>query len=862
MSLVISIARDEPLCIKASADAAAAWGRNEKGYGFWDRGTIECDDDRTFEITLLVAVRPNANFAEFAKFPSDLQISGQLKDDDAPVGVFAVKQGKATVAIMVPALQSELETNLDEAIELDRVVLATGTSAHLRMIVSIKVFSDSAAQESDLPEDAPLLVQAEIGVAVHGTTHGSGSGGRGARTSETFIEQTTTAIVFAHGAIVRLGETVAPGQILILRHLASKAEAACRVVSVKSNAKAKSFVELDFLQPATGFWGTALRGASAAKSHGADAARAEAAAKIPKAAATAKHVSPAHVARPAAPVSHTAKSGPAAGARLIFSKLPVVPAAIGDAIVGEKWKVAVPEAAPPAPVAAEASIETAAAIEPAPVIPVEPIGEDHAVPPIAAEPAPIEAMRAAPPGEAKRAAQPEEQTVSTPASVAEPDIVSAEETKPEPVAAEEPVVREGDVVGTIAAQAVAIEGMRPAQAGEEVPIEPAAATEIPAATEIAAASPLIEPAAATVTSETIAESKVVEDAAPATAADSARAVAEIAPIAPDAAPIAAPTRVTPTRSVKPKIAAARPASPITSGGEVLSGGAAFAWSKHDQPKQSRAGVIAVAVVVILALAGGVGYYVWQQRIRFDATLGAPSQPILAASAPAPATSPAVSGAIPDPNAPLAASPATAGAQPAATGANSSSVIAPAATQASARNAQPIVNAQSSGAKPRPVSPPNATAQFAPGPEVAEMKMPAPAAAARSTNQTTPDITADVPSGVPSGSTGAFVSDAAQPDRPPPPQAVRTSSGVQQPRLLSAPPPIYPYGARSEHIEGDVSVDLLISETGKVASMTMISGPSLLRQAALDALRQRKYAPAMLDGKPTAAHIVVTIHFQL
>jgi hypothetical protein len=45
-------------------------------------------------------------------------------------------------------------------------------------------------------------------------------------------------------------------------------------------------------------------------------------------------------------------------------------------------------------------------------------------------------------------------------------------------------------------------------------------------------------------------------------------------------------------------------------------------------------------------------------------------------------------------------------------------------------------------------------------------------------------------------------------------------------------------------------------------MTMISGPSLLRQAALDALRQRKYAPAMLDGKPTAAHIVVTIHFQL
>ncbi|MGB6198640.1 MAG: energy transducer TonB, partial [Candidatus Acidiferrales bacterium] len=75
-------------------------------------------------------------------------------------------------------------------------------------------------------------------------------------------------------------------------------------------------------------------------------------------------------------------------------------------------------------------------------------------------------------------------------------------------------------------------------------------------------------------------------------------------------------------------------------------------------------------------------------------------------------------------------------------------------------------------------------------------------------------------------------------------------------------PIYPYAARAEHVQGDVSVDLVIDSNGKVATMTVLSGPALLRPAALDALRQRKYSPAMLDGKPTVSHIVVVIHFQI
>jgi protein TonB len=143
-----------------------------------------------------------------------------------------------------------------------------------------------------------------------------------------------------------------------------------------------------------------------------------------------------------------------------------------------------------------------------------------------------------------------------------------------------------------------------------------------------------------------------------------------------------------------------------------------------------------------------------------------------------------------------------------------------------------------------------------------MRITAPTAAARSNNPATPAIATDVPTESASASASGMLSDTAQPDRPATPPPVRMSSGAQQPRLLSGAAPVYPYAARAEKVEGDVSVDLLIDETGKVARMTVISGPPLLRSAALDALRHRKYLPAVLDGRATAAHITVVIHFQL
>jgi len=73
-------------------------------------------------------------------------------------------------------------------------------------------------------------------------------------------------------------------------------------------------------------------------------------------------------------------------------------------------------------------------------------------------------------------------------------------------------------------------------------------------------------------------------------------------------------------------------------------------------------------------------------------------------------------------------------------------------------------------------------------------------------------------------------------------------------------PVYPSMARETGIEGDVVVDTTIDASGKVTTMKVLSGPPVLRQAALDALRQWKYAPSMLNGQPIPVEMTVTIKF--
>ena len=86
--------------------------------------------------------------------------------------------------------------------------------------------------------------------------------------------------------------------------------------------------------------------------------------------------------------------------------------------------------------------------------------------------------------------------------------------------------------------------------------------------------------------------------------------------------------------------------------------------------------------------------------------------------------------------------------------------------------------------------------------------------------------------------------------------------VKVARLLSSVPPIYPQMARTQRVSGDVTIDALIDVNGRVSATRVISGPALLHEAAMGAVRQWKYQPATLNGVPTATHLTVTVQFRL
>jgi TonB family protein len=106
----------------------------------------------------------------------------------------------------------------------------------------------------------------------------------------------------------------------------------------------------------------------------------------------------------------------------------------------------------------------------------------------------------------------------------------------------------------------------------------------------------------------------------------------------------------------------------------------------------------------------------------------------------------------------------------------------------------------------------------------------------------------------------FAASSKQPAAPAVP--VPVGGDVTPARLISSVPPNYPAMAKTQHVAGDVRVDALIDANGRVTTMKVVSGPSLLHQSAMDALRQWKYSAATLDGKPVPMHLTVTIQFRL
>jgi protein TonB len=95
-----------------------------------------------------------------------------------------------------------------------------------------------------------------------------------------------------------------------------------------------------------------------------------------------------------------------------------------------------------------------------------------------------------------------------------------------------------------------------------------------------------------------------------------------------------------------------------------------------------------------------------------------------------------------------------------------------------------------------------------------------------------------------------------------PVRMNISSGVIAGLLLEPIRPVYPPIARMTRMEGTVVVQAIISKTGHIESAHAISGSAIFYAAALDAVKQARYHPYLLNNEPTEVETTITINFRL
>jgi len=88
-----------------------------------------------------------------------------------------------------------------------------------------------------------------------------------------------------------------------------------------------------------------------------------------------------------------------------------------------------------------------------------------------------------------------------------------------------------------------------------------------------------------------------------------------------------------------------------------------------------------------------------------------------------------------------------------------------------------------------------------------------------------------------------------------------SQGVSGGRLLHRVPPVYPNQAKTLRLEGKVVLNAMVTEDGSVRDLKVVAGNATLAQAALEAVKQWRYQPYSLDGKPVKRETTITIDFK-
>jgi periplasmic protein TonB len=110
--------------------------------------------------------------------------------------------------------------------------------------------------------------------------------------------------------------------------------------------------------------------------------------------------------------------------------------------------------------------------------------------------------------------------------------------------------------------------------------------------------------------------------------------------------------------------------------------------------------------------------------------------------------------------------------------------------------------------------------------------------------------------------GMVAAVAPPPPKPAAPTRVKQGGNVTAASILNQTRPVYPALARQARIQGNVVLHAIIDKDGKVAQLEVISGHPLLVQSALDAVKQWRYKPTLLNGDPVEVDTTITVTFTM
>jgi periplasmic protein TonB len=282
---------------------------------------------------------------------------------------------------------------------------------------------------------------------------------------------------------------------------------------------------------------------------------------------------------------------------------------------------------------------------------------------------------------------------------------------------------------------------------------------------------------------------------------------------------------------------------------------------ESETKPSGAGkktLIAVAAVVLIA---AVGYWAWTQYGGAHATPASSAQPVqrpipTPSSVTQPVTTPASTSPASSSSVPSSSLPVN------STGEGESNNVVKTSSASSdhvKESPQAHVDAGSgSASKAAPVKPSDESAETV-HPIRVKGGTEATIAARSQADTPAPEI-----AGIATAQSGAGLTNLVSSSSEPAPvlQAMSVSQGVSQGLIIKKISPSYPASAVRMRIEGQVELMATVSKKGDISAVKVLSGNPNLTRAAVDAVKQWKYKPYLLDGAPVEIQTQITVNFKL